>query len=210
MFKRFRLVTFTLSGTLAACGGAVPAPARNGIQFAELTAGPTPAAGNRIAYGSDSLQFGELRLPSGRKRVPVIVLLHGGCWRAAYDMAHLANAAHSLSRADYATWTIEYRRVGNAGGGWPGTFADVAQGLDFTRQLANRFPRLDTTRIVIVGHSAGGQLALWAASRKRDEKLDGIEVARAPIRVAGVLSLAGITDLRAYASGPGSCNRSAL
>ncbi len=202
------LVAFWLAGVLVACGGAVPIPARNGIPYDELTAGPIPPPGERISYGSDSLQFGEIRLPSGNKKVPVVVLIHGGCWRAAFDLTHVSHAADALTRAGYATWTLEYRRVGDSGGGWPGTFADVAQGLDFTRQLTKRFSRLDTTRIVIVGHSAGGQLALWAASRKRGEQLDGVPVAEAPIVVAGVVSLAGITDLRTYGSGMHSCNRS--
>lgn len=200
--------SLALAGALAACSGAVPPPVRNGIPYSELASGPVPPAGQRIAYGSDSLHFGEIRLPSGRRSVPVVVLIHGGCWRSAFDLAHVSHAADALTRAGYATWTIEYRRVGDAGGGWPGTFVDVARGLDYTRELVNRFPRLDSTRIVIAGHSAGGQLALWAASRKRGEKLDGVEVAVAPIRVAGVVSLAGITDLGAYGLGAGSCNRS--
>lgn len=197
-----------LAGALVACAGAASTPARNGIPYDELTKGPTPPAAERISYGSDSLQFGEIRLPSGKRKVPVVVLIHGGCWRAEFDLVHVSGAADALTRAGYATWTLEYRRVGNPGGGWPGTFADVAQGLDFTRQLSKRFPRLDSTRIVVVGHSAGGQLALWAATRKRGEHLDAVPVAQSPVAVAGVVSLAGITDLRTYGAGTGSCNRS--
>ncbi len=202
------LVTFALAGVLGACGGEGPTRARNGIAYDELTTGTTPPRGERISYGPDSLQFGEIRLPAGKTKVPIVVLIHGGCWRAEFDITHLSHAADALTHAGFATWTIEYRRVGNPGGGWPGTFTDVARGLDYTRQLGKRFSRLDTTRLVIVGHSAGGQLALWAASRKRGEHLDGVPVAAAPIAVTGVVSLAGITDLRSYGTGTGSCNRS--
>ncbi len=184
----------------------MPAPERTGIEYDELISGPTPAPANRIMYGPDSLQFGDLRFPPGRGRVPIVVLVHGGCWRAAFDVAHIGHAADAITRAGFATLTIEYRRVGDTGGGWPGTFADVAQGLDFTRELARRFSRLDTGRVVLVGHSAGGQLALWLASRKAGEQIDGAQIAKAPIGVSGVVSLAGITDLRTYGSGIGPCN----
>ncbi len=202
-----RSVLVALACVLAACSGAAPLPVRNAIPYAELTSGPAPLPGQRIAYGPDSLQFGELRLPPGRGRVPIVVLIHGGCWRAFFGLGHVSHAAAAITRAGYATWTIEYRRIGDAGGGWPGTFADVARGVDYTTVLSSRFPRLDTKRLVLAGHSAGGQLALWAASRRRGERLDGVEVAVAPVRVAGVVSLAGITDLRAYGAGAGSCNK---
>src|SRR5215212_9588798 len=147
--------------------GSTTSVGRTMISFAEVAAAPAPAADHRESYGSDPLQFGELRLPRGTTgRVPVVVFLHGGCWRAAYDLTHVAAAAAALASAGYAVWVPEYRRVGNDGGGWPGTFEDVAAAVDHVRDLAVRYPSLDTTRVVLAGHSAGGQLALWAASRR--------------------------------------------
>jgi acetyl esterase/lipase len=188
------------------------------ISFAEIAATPVPPADHRETYGPDPLQFGELRLPAGTTgRVPVVVFLHGGCWRAAYDLRHVAAAASALASAGYAVWVPEYRRVGDSGGGWPGTFDDVAAAVDHVRDLAGRYPTLDTARVVLAGHSAGGQLALWAASRRAGDaaigaarseggSATGAAPTRAPLRVAGVVSLAGITDMAAYGAGTGSCN----
>ena len=143
------------------------APARkNMISFSELAATAAPPADHREPYGTGALQFGELRLPKGRSRAPVVVFIHGGCWRSAYDLVHVAAAAAALASAGYAVWVPEYRRVGDDGGGWPGTFDDVANAIDHVRVLARKYATLDTNRVVLVGHSAGGQLALWAASRK--------------------------------------------
>lgn len=177
------------------------------ITFAELAALPAPPADHRIAYGDAPEQFGELRLPQGNGSVPVIVLIHGGCWLQAYDVAHTRPLAAALATAGYAVWSPEYRRVGGAGG-HPNTFADVAAAVDSVRMLARRFPRLDTTRTVLAGHSAGGHLALWAAARGPIDyhSVGGL----APLRPAGVVSLAGIADLAAYAAGTGSCNRSVV
>lgn len=173
------------------------------IGFEELLAAPAPPPDHRIAYGAGPLQYGELRLPAGSASRPVVVLIHGGCWRAAYDVGHVAAAAAALASAGFATWVPEYRRVGNEGGGWPGTFEDVALAVDHVRALARRFPQLDTGRVVFAGHSAGGHLALWAASRRIGDVVGGGAVNEPPLRPAGVVSLAGITDLRAYASTSG-------
>lgn len=196
-------------GTRDATATASPTIARDGatrpITFAELAALPAPAAEHRIAYGAGPEQFGELRLPQGSGSASIVVLIHGGCWLQAYDVAHTRPLAAALANAGYAVWSPEYRRVGGAGG-YPATFDDVAAAVDSVRMLARRFPRLDTTRTVLAGHSAGGHLALWAAAREPGESLDGAGVAHAPLRPAGVVSLAGIADLAAYGAGTGSCN----
>ena len=176
------------------------------IQYSELAATTAPPADHRIAYGALPLQFGELRLPPGGERVPIVVFIHGGCWRAQYDLAHVAAAAAALAADGYATWTIEYRRLGDAGGGWPGTFDDVALAVDHVRLLAAQFPRLDTTRVVLMGHSAGGQLALWAASRTAADASGPLHQGGAPLTVAGVVSLAGITDLATFGVASSGCN----
>ncbi len=193
-----------LLGILAGC--ATKPVGRSMISYDELSGAPAPAGGERIVYGSDPLQFGVLRLPSGTKSAPVVVLMHGGCWRSAFDLGYMAHAAAALTAAGYATWTIEFRRLGDAGGGWPGTFADVAMATDHVRALATAHARLDTTRVVLAGHSAGGQLALWSASRAADRSHDELPSGATPLRVSGVVSLSGITDLADYGRRPGACN----
>jgi acetyl esterase/lipase len=182
-----------IAAPIAAQQSASSAPISFGA-VASLTA-PPPTA--RESYGTDSLQFGELRVPKGRGRFPVVVLIHGGCWLAQYDYHYMNAMAQSLADSGFAVWTIEFRRVGNSGGGWPGTFLDVANAADHLRDLARRFP-LDTNKIVAVGHSAGGQLALWLPTRRRLTPESPLYV-KSPIRIRGVLSLEGITDMGAYA-----------
>jgi len=158
---------------------------------------PRPSADHRIAYGGDPLQFGELRLPPGAGPHPVAIVIHGGCWRAQYDLAPLSSFCAALTEAGVATWSLEYRRVGNPGGGWPGTFEDVATGADFLRSLAKDH-LLDLNRVIAVGHSAGGHLALWLAARRRLPRESPL-YAPDPIPLAGVVAIAGVADLRAAA-----------
>lgn len=119
-----------------------------------------------VAYGTDAAQVADLRLPKGPGPYPVAIVIHGGCWRADIDSRHgIAGFADALGRRGFATWNIEYRRLG-AGGGWPMTFQDVAAAVDKLAEVAPKH-RLDMHRVTIVGHSAGAHLALWAASRAR-------------------------------------------
>jgi acetyl esterase/lipase len=154
---------------------------------------PAPSADQRIPYGSDTHQFGDLRLPRGPGPHPVVVVVHGGFWRARYDLEHVGHLCADLTRRGYTTWSLEYRRVGHEGGGWPGTFEDVARGMDFLRTLGKSHP-LDLSRVVAMGHSAGGHLALWLAARRRlrpGEPLSSSE----PFIPRGVVVLAGVVDL---------------
>ena len=177
------------------------------IAYSELIATSAPPADHRIAYGSEPLQFGELRLPKGADSVPLVVLIHGGCWRSQYDLKHIGLAAAALADEGFAVWTIEYRRIGDVNGGFPGTFDDIGHAVDHVRRLSAQFPQIDTNRVVLMGHSAGGQLALWAASRKQNETTGLFRSSIAPLKVAGVVSLAGITDLEEYGKGTGGCNQ---
>ena len=173
--------------------------------FAEVAGLPVRAPDRVVPYGPAASQFVELWLPVGTDTaVPVIVLVHGGCWLAEYGIAHIRPLAASLAQAGFAIWALEYRRVGEAGGGWPGTFRDVAAGIDHLAQLDE--PRLDMSRVVLAGHSAGGHLALWAAMRDR-LSADSRLYTEPGIRPNGVLGLAAITDLVAYASDDNSCAR---
>jgi acetyl esterase/lipase len=142
---------------------------------------PPPPADARLAYGTGQLQFGDLRLPKSKSPFPVVMNIHGGYWRAKYDLAHAGHLCAALTAKGLATWNLEYRRVGNDGGGWPGTFEDIVNGFRFLPQLAQRY-NLDSARILVMGHSAGGQLALCLAGHQPSVKR--------------VLSLAGVADLQ--------------
>ncbi len=155
---------------------------------------PAPPAQRRIPYGADPFQFGDLRLPVSAPPHPLVVVIHGGFWRARYDLEHIGFLCQALTDAGYVTWSLEYRRLGNPGGGWPGTFLDVAAGVKYVGRLAERFP-LDLERVAVVGHSAGGHLALWVAGAGRVPPDSPIHVA-APFPVRGAVSLAGVADLR--------------
>jgi acetyl esterase/lipase len=155
---------------------------------------PESPADHRISYGKDPQQFGELRLPKGTGPHPIAIIIHGGCWMAEYGLSYMGHLSAALAEAGVATWNIEYRRIGNAGGGWPGTFQDVAQGTDYLRTLAKTYP-LDLSRVVALGHSAGGHLALWLAARKRLPN-DSQLYQNDPLQLRGIVPLAAVTDLR--------------
>lgn len=157
---------------------------------------PVVPPDHRIAYGRDALQFGDLRLPEGTGRHPVAVIIHGGCWLSKYNLDHIGNLCAALTRAGVATWSLEYRRIGNPGGGWPGTFEDIARGSDYLRVLARTYP-LDLHRVVVVGHSAGGHLALWLAARSHLPR-ESAFFSSDPLPLRGVVALAGVTDLRRF------------
>jgi acetyl esterase/lipase len=142
---------------------------------------PPPPADARIPYGRDPNQFGEIRLPKGKSSVPVVMNIHGGFWRAQYGLAHAGHLCAALTAAGLATWNIEYRRVGNPGGGWPGTFEDIRSAYRFLPQLAKRYG-LEASKFLVMGHSAGAQLALCLAAHETS--------------LSRVVSLAGVVDLQ--------------
>jgi acetyl esterase/lipase len=137
-------------------------------------------------YGGHPAQFGELWRPDGPVAGTVVVI-HGGFWRARYDLSLGRPLAADLTARGYAAWNLEYRRA-LAGGGWPATFQDVAAGIDLLATLP-----VDTSRVAAVGHSAGGHLAAWAAGRaKLPPKAPG---ANPVVAVTGVVSQAGVLAL---------------
>lgn len=183
-----------------------PAPAaRAPITFSQLLVRPRAKADLRIAYGPDPLQFGELWLPAGPGPHPVVVLIHGGCWRADLPGLELMDyMAADLREGGVAVWNLEYRRLAETGSAYPTTFGDVAAGVDHLRTLALPH-RLNLRRVVFSGHSAGGHLALWAAARHRLPVASPLRTPR-PLRPQRVVTLAGINDLAAYrADGPAAC-----
>jgi acetyl esterase/lipase len=143
-----------------------------------------PRADLRVAYGSDENQFADLWLPKGRGTHALAVVIHGGYWRARYDLAYMGHFCAALASDGVATANLEYRRVGNAGGGWPGTFADIRAAYQFLMQNARKY-EFDAKRVIVMGHSAGGQLALCLAAHE--------------VGVRAAISLAGVVNLqRAY------------
>jgi acetyl esterase/lipase len=187
-----------VAGALFSC--AVNAQNRGPVDLANA---PVAPGAQRVAYGSGALQFGELRLPSTKGPHPVAIVIHGGCWVAqlgtfdprAVAIDNMRPMAAALSDAGIATWNIEYRRLGDEGGGWPGTFRDVAAGADYIRTLAPRHS-LDLKRVIAIGHSAGAHLALWLAARPKLPGTSDLFI-RDPLRLAGVVSLDGPADLKA-------------
>jgi hypothetical protein len=157
---------------------------------------PSRTADLRESYGVLPQQFGELRLPRGLGPHPVVAMIHGGCWAEYADLNFMSNLATRLADDGLAVWNIEYRRVHEEGGGWPGTFRDAGAAIDHLRSLAKRFP-LDLKRVVASGHSAGGHLALWAAGRGRIPAASALYV-KDPLPIASVVSIAGVPDMEAF------------
>jgi acetyl esterase/lipase len=145
-------------------------------------------------YGRDSSQIAELFLPGGDGPHPVAVVVHGGYWRARYDRSLMTELCIDLAERGWAAWNLEYRRVG-AGGGWPETFLDVAAGVDALADVAGP---LDLERVAAIGHSAGGQLAAWAAARPRLPA--GSPGGEPRVRIGTLVSQAGVLDLRLAAT----------
>ena len=152
---------------------------------------PATVVREQITYGDHPSQIGVLALPQTPGPRPVMILVHGGYWKLGIDHLELDELADNLSQAGWAVWNIDYRRIGE-GGGWPATLDDVAKAVDTLATLAPAKP-LDLTRVGILGHSAGGQLALWAAARPRFGAGErGADPAVAPV---AAVSLAGVVDL---------------
>ncbi len=146
----------------------------------EILTLPPPPADAKIAYGSELRQFGEIRASAGLKvPQPVVITLHGGFWRNQFNLAYMGHLCEALRKSGIATWNLEYRSIGDPGGGWPGTFDDVAAGAAFLKNIAGTY-RLDMNRVLALGHSAGGQLALWLAGKTK---------------LQGVIGLGAVADL---------------
>lgn len=186
------VVSLVLAGVAPALSQ--PAPR---LRPRDVDALPSKPADTKIPYGQDDLQYGELRLPKGKGPFPVAVVIHGGCWVAKFaTLQNTAALADALRDAGFATWNVEYRRLDNAGGGWPGTFADIAGATDIVRRIAEEHP-LDLSRVVTVGHSAGGHLALWAGARSRLPTSSPL-YRDSPLRLRAAVALGGPGDLRAF------------
>lgn len=158
----------------------------------------------KLPYGSEPRQFGLLHLPQGKGPHPVLVLVHGGCWqRSIADHEYMEPLAAALADKGWAVWNIEYRGADEVGGGWPGTFRDVAAAVDELRRLAPKHA-LDLQRLALAGHSAGGHLALWAGSRRQLPARSPVAVPQ-PLLPQRIIGLAAIADLERYVSDNPGC-----
>ena len=149
---------------------------------------PFKPAEYRLTYGKDPNEFGDLRLPKDIKGpYPVLVIIHGGCWMSKIATLDIMSAfAEKFTRQGFATWNIEYRSIDNPGGGWRGTFLDILHAIHYLEKIAPQY-HLDLQNVIVIGHSAGGHLALWAAGSKQLK-----------IPLKGVIDLAGPGNLRAF------------
>jgi acetyl esterase/lipase len=160
-----------------------------------LLQGPEPTA--HIAYGAAASQYAELFRPPGAGPFPVVVLVHGGCWQTEFDgIKQFRNMAGALAAEGIAVWNVEYRRVDEAGGGYPGTYEDMIAALD-ALSAAAKTHQLDMSRLAAVGHSAGGHMVQWAAGRVLIPATSPLYRPK-PLSIRHVVSLGGINDLRAW------------
>lgn len=150
-----------------------------------------------ISYGALEEQFGLLRLPNASdQKAPLAIIIHGGCWNSKYaDTSLMEPFAEGLTKLGFATWNIEYRSSDN-GGGWPGTFLDIAAAVDYARTLAEKHP-IDLEKVVVIGHSSGGHLALWAAARHKLSDNSEIYTSN-PLKLAAAVNLGGPGDLKEF------------
>lgn len=187
-----------LLATLAARASAAPL-----MDWPDLLARPMPSPTREIVYGPLPEQVADIWLPAGQGPFPVVLMVHGGCWRSRVAKLTIMNyAAEDLRRRGIAVWNVEYRGVDRPGGGYPGTFQDVAAGADKLAEIAPAY-HLRTDHIVAFGHSAGGHLVLWLAARARIPAASPLHAAR-PLPIAAVVSSGGLPDLEVVRAG-GAC-----
>jgi acetyl esterase/lipase len=185
------------ASALIAMGGS-PAAHADPVEFATFRALARPAPTIELPYGSAPSQAVDLFLPAGGGPHPVAILIHGGCWMLkTAGREQMRHIGAELASRGIATWSIGYRRADEDGGGYPGTFRDVGRAIDHLQSSATHY-HLDLSRTVLVGHSAGGHLALWAAARDGLPASSPLHSAQ-PFMPRSVVSLAGVGDLAAFA-----------
>ena len=164
------------------------------VSFNDILSLPTLEPAAKLSYGEGEFQYGLLWLPEDTSAPPpLVVFIHGGCWLNSFDVNHGNALSSSLSQQGFAVWSMEYRRAGDAGGGWPGSFEDIEAGINYIRAIDDY--NIDGDSFALVGHSAGGHLALLAGTQFPEASL--------------VIGLAAITNIALYARGEGSCQRGA-
>ena len=189
---------------LGACGQpgstvaqtAEPAPQPALLTWPDLTSRPLPSPSATLRYAEGDAGVIDVWLPDGDGPHPVVVMIHGGCWQKPIADRSLMNyAAEDLRQRGLAVWNIEYRGVDEDGGGYPGTFLDVAAAIDALRDAPPAY-HLSTAKVVAIGHSAGGHLATWASARANIAASSPLAAAD-PFRLAAVINSGGLADLEA-------------
>ena len=179
------------------------------MTWPDLLERPRPAPNATVHYGADPLQVADVWVPAGAGLHPVALMVHGGCWQTEIADRTIMNwIADDLRRRGIAVWNIDYRGVDRPGGGYPGTFQDVAAAADALRAHAAEY-HLDTRRVVATGHSAGGHLALWLAGRPRLPADSPLRTAN-PLPIAEVVSLGGLPDLEETARSENGCGNEVI
>jgi len=190
-----------LAGLMAATALAAHAQPKL-MGWDDLMARPLPHATARVAYGPDPLQIAEVWRPDGQGPFPTVLMIHGGCWRSATANLHIMDyAAEDLRKRGIGVWNIEYRGVDRPGGGYPGTFQDVNAAADAFLAHGRDYG-LRTSKIVVLGHSAGGHLALWLAARGKLPKASPLADPKT-LSIVWALSLGGLPDLATAKDGCG-------
>jgi acetyl esterase/lipase len=203
-----------LALALAACAmpetSQIPPREPDGLMaWPDLLERPRPQPTATLPYGADPLQIADLWLPEGPGPHPIVLMVHGGCWQTEIADRTIMNwIADDLRRRGIAVWNIDYRGVDRPGGGYPGTFQDVAAAADALRDHAARH-HLDLTRLVATGHSAGGHLALWLAARPRLPANSPLRTAD-PLPIRAVVSLGGLPDLEEAARSENGCGNAVV
>ncbi len=184
----------------------------NPMRWPDLLDRPRPTGAITIAYGTDPHQVGDLWLPAQpvRTPTPLVLMVHGGCWQTGIaDRSIMDWIAADLAGRGIAVWNIDYRGVDRPGGAYPGIFADVAAATDHLRVIGPRY-RLETRRVVAIGHSAGGHLALWVAARRRLPSTS-VLAGGDPLPIASVIAVGALPDIAAAQQiENSSCTRSAM
>ncbi|MEC7187158.1 MAG: alpha/beta fold hydrolase [Pseudomonadota bacterium] len=189
----YRIFQFGLICAVALAGGTGLtqsfAPVDENVTFDQVQTLPHREPDATVAYGDNPLQYGLLWVPSTNANAPLVILIHGGCWLNSFDVNHSRPLATALNQEGFAVWSLEYRRTGDPGGGWPGTLEDIQLALSQLERLSSY--AIDLSRIAIAGHSAGGHLALMAGADLTP--------------VQAVIGLAAIVDIETYSRGTNSC-----
>lgn len=189
----YRIFQFGLICAVALAGGTGLtqsfAPVDENVTFDQVQTLPHREPDATVAYGDNPLQYGLLWVPSTNANAPLVILIHGGCWLNSFDVNHSRPLATALNQEGFAVWSLEYRRTGDPGGGWPGTLEDIQLALSQLERLSSY--AIDLSRVAIAGHSAGGHLALMAGADLTPVK--------------AVIGLAAIVDIETYSRGTNSC-----
>ena len=189
----YRIFQFGLICAVALAGGTGLtqsfAPVAENVTFDQVQTLPHREPDATVAYGDNPLQYGLLWVPTTSAKAPLVILIHGGCWLNSFDVNHSRPLATALNQEGFAVWSLEYRRTGDPGGGWPGTLEDIQLALSQLERLSSY--AIDLSRVAIAGHSAGGHLALMAGADLTP--------------VQAVIGLAAIVDIETYSRGTNSC-----